>query len=83
MKPKENLAFKKKIVQSSTYNQYNPTKAVDNDNTTISKTSSGDRKRTKANTLPWLQIDLKSDKINEYVVTGVSLQSEEGNKLYM
>jgi hypothetical protein len=66
------LALNKRVIQSSTYNQYQATKAVDNNNKTESKTGNG--KDKSRSTLPWLQIDLNDN----YVVTGVVLLTKEG-----
>ncbi len=66
------MALNKKVIQSSTYNQYQATKAVDNNNKTESKTSSG--KEKKKSSLPWLQIDLNDN----YVVTAVVLLTKDG-----
>ncbi len=66
------MAFNKRVTQSSTYNQFQANKAVDNNNKTESKTSSDvDKKNTG---LPWLQIDLNDN----YVVTGVVLLTKDG-----
>ncbi|XP_054166653.1 uncharacterized protein LOC128964120 [Oppia nitens] len=72
----ENLAIGKKLTQSSTYNQFKAQKAIDNNSRTASKTSDGKVNTKKV--LPWLQIDLK----DEYVITGVMLQSNDEESLH-
>ncbi|CAG2164676.1 unnamed protein product [Oppiella nova] len=71
-----NLAIGKKVTQSSTYNQFQASKAIDNDSRTESKTSGGKTKRK--GTLPWLQIDMKED----HVITGVMLLSSDVDSLH-